>query len=535
VSPRGKLIQGDGLLAAALLLLGGLYAAACVSWSLPPSEDAAILMRYAHHLAQGHGVVWNIGEKPVDGATGFLFMALIAGIARLGASVEGAARGVGLVSHFLTILAVYVAIRKLHGLGRWAAAVSAAYLAVGPGLRYVAAYFGTPFFALFVCLAWTLAHVLAREEATNAKSLLFALTGLLMGLTRPEGVFLAGFMLLAVLWSRRPQGSGRIIVWFVGVFAVLGGAYFVWRWSYFGYPLPNPYYKKGGGSLHWDSLVNAAKTILWSCLPFAFAYVAAFRSAKATRQAVFSLIPLAGYTLLWVLLSGETNYYGRFQCAALPMVLIAWPALLEGIGSACRLPRLGDLGRRDRAALLAVAGCILAAVLFYQHRISRAGTAFRDGLYDAAQILREFRDKGYTLVTTEAGLLPFYSEWRTVDAWGLNDPWIAHHGGITEDYLRSQNPEVIMFHAYFSPIATWGRHDEWEQMTQTLRDFAEKGNYWRVASFGESPFDTHYYYVRKDFADAREIAGQIRGMAYSWACSGRTCVNYADLRPGGGT
>src|SRR5688572_10431188 len=32
-------------------------------------DDAMISMRYAQHLAQGHGLVWNIGESPVQGFT----------------------------------------------------------------------------------------------------------------------------------------------------------------------------------------------------------------------------------------------------------------------------------------------------------------------------------------------------------------------------------------------------------------------------------------------------------------------------------
>ena len=32
-------------------------------------DDAMISMRYAQHLAQGHGLTWNIGEAPVEGFT----------------------------------------------------------------------------------------------------------------------------------------------------------------------------------------------------------------------------------------------------------------------------------------------------------------------------------------------------------------------------------------------------------------------------------------------------------------------------------
>src|SRR5262249_9749616 len=37
-------------------------------------EDAMISMRYARHLAAGHGLVWNIGEAPLEGFTNLLWV-----------------------------------------------------------------------------------------------------------------------------------------------------------------------------------------------------------------------------------------------------------------------------------------------------------------------------------------------------------------------------------------------------------------------------------------------------------------------------
>ncbi|NIM07365.1 MAG: hypothetical protein GTN69_09795, partial [Armatimonadetes bacterium] len=116
-----------------------------------------MLLRYSQHLAEGHGIVWNVGEEPLDGATDFLFMVVVAGLAKLGLGLEAAARGVTLASHILTVLIVYLAINRLGPAGRWAAALSAAYLALGPGKGYIAACFGTPFFALFASITWYLA------------------------------------------------------------------------------------------------------------------------------------------------------------------------------------------------------------------------------------------------------------------------------------------------------------------------------------------------------------------------------------------
>ena len=107
----------DGWLALGLLLLAGLYTISFARSSLHPYEDAAMLMRYSEHLAQGHGIVWNVGEKPVDGATDFLVMVLVAGLVKAGLGVESATRLLGFLSHLVTVLVIYWSLRRLQGRG----------------------------------------------------------------------------------------------------------------------------------------------------------------------------------------------------------------------------------------------------------------------------------------------------------------------------------------------------------------------------------------------------------------------------------
>ena len=49
-------------------------------------EDAMISMRYARHLADGHGFVWNIGEAPIEGFTNLLWVIWMAFAHELGLS-----------------------------------------------------------------------------------------------------------------------------------------------------------------------------------------------------------------------------------------------------------------------------------------------------------------------------------------------------------------------------------------------------------------------------------------------------------------
>jgi hypothetical protein len=146
------------------------------------------------------------------------------------------------------------------------------------------------------------------------------------------------------------------------------------------------------------------------------------------------------------------------------------------------------------------------------------------GLYDAAVVLRDYQRYDYTLATTEAGLLPLYSGWRAIDAWGLNDRHVARTGSIDARYLDRYRPEVMVMHAYFSPGV---RHDDprvmrrslgirWYEMVVTMKGYAESNGYVLAACFGRNEWDTHYYYVRSGFARSSEIVARLRALDYRW-------------------
>jgi len=237
----------DAAALACLTLLTALFAWWRVDFSVPPFEDAAILMRYSAHVAAGHGVVWNIGEPPVDGATDFLFMLLVALTHRAGLSLEASVRTLTAGAHLLSVGAIYLGLRRVQGAGLAPSLFSAAYLAVGPGLFLVAAYFGTPVFVLSVVVTALLAQMMLRQPEGPAGRLpiWFALSSLVTGLIRPEGVLISLFILGGLGLALPPARLRAVVTTFLAVFVPLGGAYFAWRWQYFGYPLPNPFHSGG--------------------------------------------------------------------------------------------------------------------------------------------------------------------------------------------------------------------------------------------------------------------------------------------------
>lgn len=524
-----------------LMLLTIGYAWKYIAFNIPPFEDAAILMRYADHFAKGYGIVWNIGEPPVDGATDFLFMITVGLLARLGIPLSRAVRGLGFISHLASVLLVYWVNRRVWKTNMAVSTFSALYLAFGPGLAYVAAFFGTPFFAFFAALTWSFALLLIQHEHPPFKlALLFALSGLVTGLIRPEGVILAFLMLLSVLWQRGWRHSWPLLLAFVFVFLLLGGAYFLWRWDYFGHPFPNPFYKKGGGVLHWDSFHASLRNAFRLSAPFAFAYLLGLRSRKTFFQTLVFLLPVVGFASSFVLISDEMNYGARFQYAIVPIVLLSWVTLVKGLKQELHFSVPASPYWYRIVLTFTVFG-IAGGLLYYSHYQNCFLTSFQkscaagyeaDGRFDLGIMLSEYKEKGYVMAISEAGLLPFYSHWTAIDTWGLNDPWIVQNGGVTEEYLDRYRPHLIVFHAYFSPLVPPKINEknmaqDWFRMTIILKEYAEKRGYILAAVFGDSPYDTHYYYVRPDFPDSRRIVRQISEMKYYYFTTGKRAINYA--------
>lgn len=488
--------------------------------------DPAIAMRYALHLADGHGVVWNVGERPVDGATNFLFMGLVAGLIKQGLSVEVANRLLGVLAHVATATLVYLAARQIYASRRWLAVFAASWFALGPGFSYVQAGFGTTFFTLFVCLAWYFACLYVKQPR-GGFGWGFSAASLVAALTRPEGALLALLMLAGIGVERSWRGCRNVVVPFVLTFGMLGGAYFGWRWAYFGYPLPNPFYKKGGGTLHWASLTQSASALAVFGFPFLPAYLFRLRPRSALRGLLFSGIPILGFLCLWVLLTNETNYFWRFQYPVLPILLISSVSLYERLFAERK--RAGPVFRKRPFVLGGL--LVMVALLSYQGQRYRY-VPDQSSLSEAGVLLGDYRDKGYVLATSEAGLLPFYSGYKTIDAWGLNDPWITHHGGITEEYLDRYKPHIIVFYAPYFPLfsAPPPRHaprGTFRQMVMTLWRYAEDRGYVLAAAFGDSVHKVQWYYVHPDFPDSEEIVRRIRDMRYVAQETGREAVNFA--------
>jgi hypothetical protein len=535
VPDRVRLGTQDWVFLLVLLLLGLAPVLSAYRRSDPPKEDALMLLRYSEHLAQGHGITWNVGEKPVEGATDFLYMVSVACISQfMGLDVIHSAKMLIAVCWTALPLVVFCATRlTLAGDFSICAAV-AFYMSAGPGEKFVQSCFGAPVAALAAGLTWWLSNELMYRKPTWPKALGMGWSAIVLGLIRPEAILLGLFMLLAVL-LKRPKRSQVIIFGFLVPFATVGLVYFFWRWHYFGYLLPNPFYVKGGGHLYPSGLkrsVGNVSRMLWPAIPIG---VLALRSAASRTRLYAIVLPLILFTVIWIFLSNENNHLMRFQFPLVPLVLISLPSLLWGVSEDLKMPQLSDLRAGVRHAVVASAiSYVLICAFIFRQLYGPAIDVASGVTYPMA--MQKFAPKGYTMAVTEAGQFPFYSKWKAIDALGLNDTRIAHFG-ISESYLDEYKPMLLMYHLsdlgsfkdFQAGILETGQPVgplKEDRAVRVMHQYALHHGYILAAAYGDWACNLHVFWVKPGTADTDEIVNYIRNTPYYFLDSGLLSTDY---------
>jgi hypothetical protein len=234
------------------------------------AEDAFISFRYANNLVNGFGLVWNIDEPPVEGYTNFLWVIFCSMGLLLNLKLTIFSQLLGILSSVITLIYVYKIGTKILGFKTKIALIPCLLLAVsGPFATWASSGMETNLFTLFIVCS--IYYELNFWLNYNKSSLIFLFLFLLLAaLTRPEGF--GFFLILIVLHFIKSKGNissassrqliSAALIFFIIPFTV----YFLWRFSYFGYLLPNTYYAKTGGCIfQW---IRGFAYILYFCLHF---------------------------------------------------------------------------------------------------------------------------------------------------------------------------------------------------------------------------------------------------------------------------
>ena len=434
---------------AILILLLGIFLAMLYRGQFRGLDDAYIAFRFARNLAEGHGPVFNAGER-VEGYSSLLYVLLISP-AFLLVSNESVYYYVLTVNTLASVAALIVFYRFVRErLGQSASIPAVILLALTPSIwHYVWSGLESPIILLFQIVIWC-AVIQIRDEPKPSHITLLCTATVLSVLGRADGFIVPGFAVVYLLLIGRKRAAAYCAL----AAAITLGAHVAFRCIYYGNPLPNTYYAKVGGPM--TARFRLAALFLWKLavakqflihLLILFLVLvmemAKIVNRKRSLRDTLSFEPFlaAGLLVYWFYIAGD--YLGdRFLMIIFPLGVFRLLKLLW-------VPRVKWVLRLCAIALMAALQ--LWPAVGWVSSMSPQRSKRIDGWAQLGRYLRD-HEKGRVLACDAVGKIGYYSRLHIIDMLGLCDEHIAHtetqiafpgHSKFDPVYVLDRQPDLI--------------------------------------------------------------------------------------------
>lgn len=418
------------------------------------NDDSHITFTYSRNIADGHGFVFNLGDRTLSTTTPLVAMVMaVPSAVGLDLRLVGILLSAGAVAALAAVLYRNLSVVVGHG----AAVAGVLVLVLHPFVARTMTNEMMPYTALAL---WSL-HSAVRGRAATAATL-----ASLCVLTRPDGglvVVMVAVILGRQLWLRRRQLDRRAIaragaVPVLASIAVLG-PWLVFATVYFGSPIPvtlrvkqnqraagegrgyiallrssfGELLERPGYPLATGLVVLGAVMVAWGSLRRRAPREQHPPQDELVRHALMTIGVFAGWNALfgtsYVILG--VNSYGWYVSPLVVSLSIIVAVAARGLGSV-----VGRVRPPLARTTLVVAG--VAAVMY---PLLNDANAFRDrppnraDLYpDVGRWIAENVPPDATVGTLEVGLIGYYGHRTIIDFAGLIQPEITEHPGDAGGY-----------------------------------------------------------------------------------------------------
>ena len=465
--PRPKQARPDnsGLISNLMIVLGIVAATAIFIFNARnlwfTQDDAFISYRYAQNALDGHGLVFNIGER-VEGYTNFLWVIWLMLCGKLGFSFDIAAKALGLASGVgMIILAALLsrhAWSRVHDKGaEWAGVAGALIVGVNGSVAYWAVSgLETAFFGFLLTLSvW----LWIRESPLTPVA--FALATM----TRPEGGLV--WLLLTGCEYTTTRDLTRTLRLFLFT-AVLLAPFGVFKLLYYGYLLPNPFYAKTGFAWEYvQSGLEYAWLFLQHYMLYGFMLIpVGFALWKLPGRAKRIPIVFVVYSLYIIVVGGDVLRPNRFFVPLIPIMAAAI------MGGEAWLPAFMRRYSYPFIPTSAVIAALLVLSVTKPREILESTRNLEIGLTQkmttiAGYLRRIEGERSFTLAVSTIGKISYdLPGRRVIDMLGLTDSTIARHpetipGNVSSwrernfnaGYVLNEDPDWVLFSTGHKPSA----------------------------------------------------------------------------------
>lgn len=437
-------------------------------------DDAMVSMCYAANWADGHGIVWNRGER-VEGYTNFGWTAILALLHLPGFGDSTTCLLVQLLG-IPILLGILAATAQLSEACRQLPRVTIAALALTalqPNLLFLTLYgMETGFLCLLVTFGICgIVRSMQDRSGRVGPMLWFAVAGLVRMDVVPIVLALG---LVNSIGVRR--GRSRIVL---GI-ATVGGtllAHAVWRHSYYGEWLPNTYYLKATGWPFVPRVLTGVRSAAWTVislgLPFLFGLAALLRPRRWQAALILPALMALAYQ---VYVGGDAWRLNRFVVPYLPAFFVASACGIQQIIGILFTQFSSTRALVARTALVAI--CLMETLipnwrspLLLDRPFTWASNRLNLRLVHAVdQVARAEA----TVAVGYAGAFPYFSKRHCYDTLGKCDAHIARVAADTSIPRAGHNKMDIKY-----TIETQAA----DVLVHTM-------------ALGYGPFDRHYYPIQ---------------------------------------
>jgi hypothetical protein len=448
-------------------------------------DDAFISYRYVKNFINGHGLVFNPGER-VEGYTNFLWIILLSLFTHLGLDIIVVSKILGVTSGCISLFLLHKISalllqketrnpakdmnrpdggssgRMVHSRVWFFALFPSFLLASNSAFAYWSiSGLETTFFVMGVLLSVYLYF-------TNQRMMI--ISSALSTLIRPEGVLVFVILILHKLFFSPAKDGGsfrkkdnlkKSLSYILG-FALLLLPFAIFKIFYYGDLLPNPFYAKTGFSLEY---LKTGLGYFWLFLKhyglWGVLYLIPLLLYKDFGvKGKVALLMVYIYTFYVIIIGGDVLQAHRFFLPILPFLYLFFSFALA---------RLILMVKKQMISIFVVIAFSLLTFLLPRNwimnvRVSEIGLYFKMSKY--AENLRQSFGTDFTLAMSTIGAISYLTEAKVIDMLGLTDPYIAKHpekiSGIfstwkekkfNTQYLLSRDPDVIMFSTGIKPSA----------------------------------------------------------------------------------
>jgi arabinofuranosyltransferase len=446
------------LVAGSLLHIFAGYSHGDMSGHAWGSDDAYISYRYAQNLVEGHGLVYNPGER-VEGYSNLLYTLMIALIFAFAGGQSIYIFSV-ILNLLLTVIAFLIFCRYIQKhFGETAGMIAAILFALClPIWAAVASGMENTLVLLIQIVIFT---TLERYMIGETRKDLILLSGfcVISLMARADGFIFPALVILYLLLKGKKRAAIKIGL----TLFIIAVGYSIWRYSYYGDLLPNTFYAKVSGSLS-ERLIFAARMLMrmsfrsgflgWISIPLILIikWIFGFRWQKMRFSIGSETILAVGILLYWLYIGGDI-YDERFLLILVPL----------GISSLIKNIKPVMFGHKAIIVIIALMA-LFQLIPFAADRRFRYSFRKYDSLVTLGKFMRE-NYSGKILATMAAGKVPYFSGLKTIDMLGLTDYHIAHqqaaaaflpgHNKYDNNYILSRKPDLI-FSAIYTNFNLFG-------------------------------------------------------------------------------